>query len=565
MDLFRQKRLIKTFYLILILFIPLIWHLGVIQLVHGQEYSELALDQRTLKVALEDIPRGNILDRNGETLSGGQREPRILVFPPIITDKQAVIDKLALILDQKPQDLAPYFKGQPRYLPFPLTYNQTLAVNELNILGLRVEQVNFRYGPSPLAAHVIGHLGYISDIGRLDRLNSLSHKKYTLSDLVGQSGLEYFYEQQLKAASPANFARAYVDVYHHLIAGLGIKVENSANTGRQDVITTLDAHIQQVVEQVMDQRVHRGAVVVMDAQTGDLLAMASRPNFNPANIAKSLPGDNDTFLDHCTALYQPGSIFKIVVAAAALEEGLVKPGDIFVCLGEKDHLVSCWHKPGHGPITFEEAFAQSCNPVFAELGLKLGAAKIISYARAFGLESQSIIGYPIPRDKRQNMSLIGKPYNLVNSSIGQGPVLATPVQLTAMLNTIINDGVYIQPRLVKELKTEKGEVTRSFPLGSSHKVISSGTARELKRLMGLVTSQGVGREAMVPGYGSAGKTGSAQVANGVSTVNAWFCGYAPLEHPRYVVTVLVEEGVSGGESAAPVFREIMEGILPTSR
>ncbi|SHE58533.1 peptidoglycan D,D-transpeptidase FtsI family protein [Desulforamulus putei] len=562
MTIFQQKRLVKTFYIIFFLFVPLIIHLGFIQLVHGDEYKQKALEQRTLKVALEEIPRGGIFDRSGEkTLTLGNREPRVVIFPEIILDKEEAAGKLGLILGRKPEELTRYFEGRACFLPFALDYRQVRQIKELGIPGIMAEEIYFRYGPAPLAAHVVGHLGPISNSHQLERLNNLGDKKYQLTDLVGKSGLEYFYESQLKAGESNRFAKAYVDVYRNLLAGLGIKRESHSETGRQDVITTIDLDIQKTVEKVMDQKVQRGAVVVMDARNGDLLAMASRPNFNPANIALSLSGHKDTFLDHCTALYQPGSIFKVVVAAAALEEGLVKPTDTFVCLGEKDHLISCWHKPGHGPITFEEAFAQSCNPVFAELGLKLGSVKLISYARAFGLESQTIIGYPVPRDKRQNLSLIGEPYNLVNSSIGQGPVLTSPVQLTAMMNAIVNNGVYIEPRLVKGLRDEKGRFTNHFPMGSSHKVISCETARELKRLLSLVTTRGVGKEAMVPDYGTAGKTGSAELTGGSKKVNAWFCGFAPFDKPRYIVTVLVEEGISGGATAAPVFREIVEGIL----
>ncbi|MDO7788696.1 penicillin-binding protein 2 [Desulforamulus aquiferis] len=531
-------------------------------MVHGNEYKLRALEQGSIRVSLEEIPRGRVLDRHGiDSLTQGQREPRVVVFPEIIQAKEEASLLLSQVIRREPEELFRYLNGEAGFLPFALTKGQVRQIQELNILGLMVQEIDYRYGPKPLAAHVIGHLGPISDRSLLERLNNLEGKQYKLSDLIGKSGLEYFYEGVLKAGEPVSMVRAHVDVYRNLIAGLGIKKEEDRDTGRQDLITTLDGEIQRAVEEVMDRRVERGAVVIMDARNGDLLAMASRPNFNPGNVALSLPGDHDTFLDHCTALYQPGSIFKVVVAAAALEEGMVKPSDTFVCLGEHDHLVRCWHKPGHGPITFEEAFAQSCNPVFAELGLKLGAEKLITYAKAFGLESQKIIGYPVSRDPRQDLDLIGKPYSLVNSSIGQGPVLTTPVQLTAMINVIVNGGMYIEPRLVKELRAENGQTSRHFSLGNSHKVISSETARELKRLLGLVTTQGVGKEAGIQSYGSAGKTGSAELAGNTDRVNAWFCGFAPMESPKYIVTVLVEEGVSGGLTAAPVFREILEAIL----
>ncbi|GAB6182036.1 penicillin-binding protein 2 [Desulfotomaculum defluvii] len=565
MGYFQQKRIVKTFYLILFLFIPLIVHLGIIQLIHGDEYNKKALEQRSLKVALEEIPRGRILDRYGvNSLNRGGKVPKIVLYPQLIKNKEEVIDQLSIILDCSAQELVPLFEGNSGFLPHKLSQKQIAAVKDLKIPGLLVEDIYFRYGETPLASHVVGHLGRISEQDKLEQLNSLGSKKYNLSDLIGKTGLEYYYEAKLKAGEPASFTRAYVDVYRNLISGLGIHRESENDTGRQDVITTLDIQIQEAVEKIMDERVQRGAVVVMDARTGDLLALASRPNFNPANISLFLSEDQDTFIDHCTALYQPGSIFKVVVAAAALEEKIVKPTDTFICLGDKDHLISCWQKNGHGPITFEEAFAESCNPVFAELGLKLGSEKLIHYARALGLESQDIIGYPVPKDSRQKLDLISQPYNLVNSSIGQGPVLTTPIQLTAMLNTIVNNGVYIKPRLVKGIKNERDQYTQQFSLGDSHKAISSETSKELKRLLGLVTSQGVGKEAFVTGFGSAGKTGSAELATESGKVNAWFVGYAPYDNPRYIVTVLVREGISGGSTAAPVFRQIMEQILSPS-
>ena len=562
MNFFQQKRLIKTFYLIAFLFISLVVHLAIIQLIHGEAYNQKALEQRMLQVSLEEIPRGKILDRTGlQSLTMGKGEQRIVIFPQIIQEKQTAVNRLARILGRNPEELLPFFNSKPQFLPYPLTESQVRQVTDLGIQGILVEEINLRYGSVPLATHVVGHLGPISKTSSLKELNVFTGKKYKISDLVGTTGLEYFYEKELKAQQTTIFARAYVDVYQHLIRGLGIKKEQQRDSGRQDVITTLDWQIQATVERIMNERVQRGAVVVMDARTGDLVAMASRPSYHPGNIAVSLAGDSDAFLDHCTALYQPGSIFKVVVAAAALEEGLVKPTDSFVCLGDKEQYISCWHKPGHGPITFEEAFAQSCNPVFAELAIKLGPQKIIKYARAFGLDSQNIIGYPLPRDERQDLELIGKPYNLVNSSIGQGPVLTTPVQLSAMLNVIVNNGVYIEPRLVKGIINEQGQMNRHFPVGNSHKVISCETAKEIKRLLLLVTEKGVGKEAMVSGYLSAGKTGSAEMGNGKETVNAWFSGFAPYDKPRYVVTVLVEEGISGGVTAAPVFREIVQGIL----
>lgn len=562
MDFLRHKRIVQTFYLLLILFIPLLGRLADVQLNQGPEYARKALEQRSVKVVLEDIPRGNILDRQLNSLLGSGIQNRIVIFPSLMTDTQQVITALANLLQIDTEEIAKHFAGGSGILPYEITEEQERVIKEQNWAGVMVQGVHYRYLNQPLAVHLTGHVGKISSKEVIEQLSARSAKPYRLDDLVGKMGLEQYYEQELKANEPQRLVRAFTDATGTMLVGMGLKLEeDKVDLGRKDIVTTLDRRIQQIVETVMDEHIARGAVVVMDVHTGDILAMASRPNFNPADVSSVLPtAAADTFIDHCTALYHPGSIFKIVVAAAALEEGLVNNNSTFVCLGEKSPLISCWHPPGHGPISFEEAFAQSCNPVFAELACQLGAEKLIHYAKKLGLANQQVIGYPVPVDKRQDLNLISVPYNLVNSSIGQWPVMATPVQVTALINTIVNQGNYLPPRVVRELRTPDGTVTDRFLPGKSYRALSQDTAQQLQYLMTMAVEKGLGWRALVPELGSAGKTGSAEIA-GQQGVNAWFAGYAPLERPRYAVTILVEQGDSGGESAAPVFKEIMSRIL----
>ncbi len=566
MNLFQQKRLVKTFYLLLILFIPIVVRLIDVQITHSPEYARRALEQQSVKVVLEDIPRGDILDRNHHSLTGSDTEERIIVFPDLMDDPLEVAKVLADIVGVKKEEVLKQIRAGSGILPYQLSLEQVEKIKEAAYDGVTVLPVEYRYYGQPLAVHVVGHLGSISSQEMLTELTAAADKPYALGDLVGQMGLEKYYEPYLKATAPERLVYTVADAAGNLLAGIGLKVEvERPDPKRCDVVTTIDYRIQQIVEKVMDENeIKQGAVVVMDVHNGDIVAMASRPNFHPAEVSRFMGKDSvNTFIDHCTALYQPGSIFKIVVAAAALEEGLVTLDSTFVCLGHNADLVSCWHHTGHGLITFKEAFAQSCNPVFAELALELGAEKIISYAQKLGLDNQTIIGYPYPEDTRQDLNKIAEPYNLVNSSIGQGPVLASPVQLTAMLNAVVNDGTYLPPRLVRELRTADGKVVKRFAVGNSNKAISAATAEQLRELLSFSVQEGVASKAMVAHFGSAGKTGSAELP-GKTEVNAWFCGYAPLDRPRYAVTVLVEQGVSGGESAAPIFKEIIEQSLSLS-
>lgn len=555
----RQVAVFCFFIIILGLLTVCLW---MIQIRDGEKYAAMALEQGSIYVPLEDVCRGKILDRNLVSLTGGQEGERIVVFPSII-EKEEVIQGLSEILNMPRTVLADLLNGAPCYLPYQLSPAQIEAVTERGWKGVTVLPVSFRYGDRPLAAQVTGHLGKIASREELSILSIQGCKAYQYDDVVGKIGLEAMYESDLKGERPERAARVYHDAGGNILNGSVITVEEGVrDSSRRDLVLTIDTRIQQVVENVMDNRAIKGAVVVMEAGTGDLLAMAGRPAFHPAQVEDYLrKGGGERFFDHCTALYQPGSIFKIIVAVVALEEGIAGTDSLFTCGGAKDILIHCWNDTGHGNITFSRAFAESCNPAFARIGLSLGAQKIIDYAGKLGLDNQSVTGYPVPADPRQDMNLIAAPYNLVNSSIGQGPVLVSPVQIAAMMNAVVSDGIYRVPRLVKEVRRSGGGAAREFASEPGCQAIRPDTAAVLRELLELATDEGVARGSSVPVFGSAGKTGSAQTGDIKHSVNAWFTGYAPRVNPRYIVTVLVEDGASGSESAAPVFREIMEQIL----
>lgn len=564
MNFLPGKRVVQLFYAFLILFLLLMIRLSVIQVLEGGYYAAKAVQRETLTVSLEEFPRGQILDRHLRPLTQTVQSNRVIVFPQIITKSDLLAKELAAILKIDKNKLLPVLKRSPCVLPYHLSSGQAKKVRQHNWPGVLVLPVSFRYGPEPLAAQVVGHLGKIHSYREISSLSSKDKKAYGADDWVGRTGLELYYEHELRATGLQGYARLFMDARTEWLRGLGTEVNTRhLDSGRQNLVTTIDADIQRIAERVMDARVKKGAVVVMDVSTGDILAMAGRPTYNPhpREIEKYLKGDPEAFLDQCTMLFPPGSLFKVVIAAAALAEGIVSLEDTFHCRGERDGPVRCWYAPGHGTITFAKAFAQSCNPVFVKVALELGAEKLIAYAQYFGFDNQKVTGYPVPRDYRQNLNLISAPHSLANSSLGQGPVLATPVQVTAMMNTVVNDGVYRQSRLVRELRTEEGVVTRFFPGERGSRVIPSPVAGQLRQLLASVTTEGVGRGAYLEDYGSAGKTGSAQAGGTGERVNAWFCGYAPVDQPRYVVTVLVREGISGGQTAAPVFKEIMSEIL----
>lgn len=563
MDYLKQKRLVHLFLIIFICFLGLVSRLFLIQYRDGDLYACLALEQGSRWVSLENTPRGQILDRNGILLTGERMEDRVILFPAAVGNRDKVSSELAVILGVEQDNLNTCFDGEPCLLPYTLTPEQSAAIQKKGWTGVMALPVQFRYGEQQLAAHVIGHLGRVSTPEEFTDLSGRNNKVYHYDDLVGKTGLEMYYEDVLKGTLPQRTVRVYTDAAGRLLGGPGFIVEEQTEDyARCDLVLTLDVRIQKIVEEIMDQSISRGAVVVMDAGSGDILAMASRPGYHPARPEDYLDaGEKNCFLDHCTALYQPGSVFKVVIAAAALEEGVADFESQFNCRGAEETLLRCWKPEGHGALTFAHAFAESCNPVFARLGLQLGARKVIDYAGRFGLHSQSVLGYPAPQDPRQDLKRIADPYNLVNSSIGQGPVLVTPVQVASMINTAVSGGFYRQPRLVQEICNSSGDTLNKLPDDPGRRVISPETAEKLCALLEMAAEVGTGQGALVPVFGSAGKTGTAQVGDNSLSVNAWFAGYAPRANPRYVAAVLIEGSDGGSATAAPVFKEIMEGIL----
>ena len=352
----------------------------------------LALEQAA---AGPGIPQ-RILDRNLVPLTGERTEERVVLFPAAAGNREEVSSELAGILGVEQDNLSPYFDGEPCLLPYVVTPEQSAAVQNRGWTGVMALPVQFRYGEQQLAAQVIGHMGKISTPEEFTDLSGRNNKVYHYDDLVGKTGLEMYYEDVLKGSLPQRAVRVYTDAAGRLLGGPGFFVEEQTEDyARCDLVLTIDARIQKIVEEIMDHNVARGAVVVMDAGSGDILAMASRPGYHPARPEDYLDaaGGENCFLDHCTALYQPGSVFKVVIAAAALEEGVADFAGQFHCRGAGETLLRCWKPQGHGAITFVQAFAESCNPVFAKLGLQLGAQKVIDYAGLFGLDNQSVLGY----------------------------------------------------------------------------------------------------------------------------------------------------------------------------
>ena len=329
--------------------------------------------------------------------------------------------------------------------------------------------------------------------------------------------------------------------------GTGDKVNPSA------LVTTVDANLQKKVEEILNDNDVSGAVVVLQVKTGQVMAMASSPVFDPNHLDSYLTSENGELINKAIqGLYPPGSVFKIVVAAAALESGSITMDDTFDCKGKVTingvDLICEEKQDGHGTLDLGQAFAKSCNCYFAQLGKKTGSENIIEMARRMGLGKTTIAGFPdeeagsFPDESEREYS------GLSNLSIGQGSLLVTPIQIAKMTNIIANKGIDHNLSVIMSQQNEED---------AGQRVLTEATATEVGEMMERVMVEGTaaGSQTHVT---AAGKTGSAEAGGGNNeTVHGWFTGYFPAENPEYTVTVIAENGKTGSSSALPVFEEIV--------
>lgn len=402
-----------------------------------------------------------------------------------------------------------------------------------------------RYGERPLAVHL---LGYVNP-----------------GDGRGASGLEEACDDLL-AQGPGRAVATVVDGHQRPIPGLGVRVVRPPSDAPGNVRLTIHRGLQAKVDEIADRTLPKGAIVVMSPWTGEILALASRPAFDPNHPAAGLGAAGAPFINRALAAYQPGSVFKLVVLAAALEEDPEAFWQIYRDPGRLELGMLRFSCPGqgHGEVTLADALAFSCNTTFIRLGLALGAKKLVRMAERLGF------GLPVLQDLSgehpgELPPAYGQtPGDVANASIGQGGVLATPVQIARLVSAIANGGFLVTGRVMLGMEDSGG---RFQPFGESHapvRVLSQETARRMRDMMAGVVRYGTGRAAAIPA-GAGGKTGTAQTGRsderGRRLNHAWFAGFAPLKRPACVAVVFAEEGGSGAQVAAPIFNQVMAAAL----
>lgn len=538
----------KYLFLFLLLFLAL--RVFSIQTARSDEYSEAAAVQRWRNTRIY-AERGEILDRNGIKFTNRQTRFLAVIQPgELLKDASATgwaSDLLGMPMNELEGIISKSFL--PRAVMVP--EEQADTIMNAAIAGLSIVEVPVRNSEETLAVHMIG---YVDEKGE-----------------DGLSGIEKAYQNTLRKGGGV-FAGVLADAGNTAMEQFGYRIWDTTGVQKLNIKTTLDYHMQEIVEETMDRMVDRGAVVIVDILNGDLLAIASRPGFNPADINASLNDPAQPLFNRALGEYTPGSIFKIVTAAAALEKG-ISPGMSFECPGYArmgNLIMKCWNydQGGHGTLDMTQGFAQSCNTYFIRLGQEVGKRDIIAMAERLGLGRRTglyLQGIDEPYGLLPNTMGYTSAAEIANLSIGQGDLLISPVQAANLVSVIANGGILNRLSMIDCIVNDRGERIRNIKSPAWERVLRKETAETLQKMMMMTVEDGTGRLANIQGFGgSAGKTGSAEtgwVQDDRDVLHAWFVGYFPVVNPRYAMCVFIEDGTSGGKSAAPVFAEISAKIM----
>ncbi len=569
---------------VIVLFSVLAIRLFDLQVVRASTYRRLSEENR-IRLIPVDAPRGHILDRHGEVLVCNRPSYVVSILPFMLKEMERTIQRLSRILNVDPQEIIEKVSQRRwnRFAPVKIKRDidfKTLAIiqeHKLDLPGV-IYQVEPRreYLQGQLAAHLLGTVGEISP----RELGVYRGHRYRHGSLIGKAGLEKQYEPFLRGEDGMQYVE--VSAVGREIGPLADRPPAEVKPG-SDLILTIDLALQRVAEEALSDTVC-GAVVAIDPTSGEVLAMVSRPTFDPNLFSTVVPESTWRQLNEdpghpllnraIQCSYPPASTMKLVTAGAGLEYKVIGQYTRFApCSGAYKYgnrWFRCWRPEGHGSLALVGAVAQSCDVYFYQLGLKIGLERWSEFAAdcgfgvPLGLDLPNETGGLIP-DRAFYDRRYGKrkwsPGVLLNLSIGQGENLVTPLQMACFTAAIANGGIIYRPFLVREIRSVAGKSLPRDPQIVGHLPLSADNLKIIKRSMRAVVGdiKGTGRQAAIEGVVVAGKTGTAQNPHGED--HAWFIGFAPLDDPRIAVAVLVEQGGHGGSVAAPIAGKVMEAYL----
>ena len=574
---------------VLLIFLILGARLWQLQIIHGSEYA-LRAEQNRIRTIELVAPRGTISDRNHMPLVENRPSFNVLLYRESMKDQEATIRFLTEKLGVKQEDIEARFQRSQRAGFYrPMVVKEDAGMEDISTIEAHRAiypeiQVGFEprrlYHYGNLAAHLLGYVGEITE----EELAKDVFPGAKSGSQVGRRGVEKIYNNLLVGKDGER--QVSVDSVGREI---GLLNETDPIIGNE-VRLTLDLDLQSVAEKAMEGRV--GAIVAMDPRNGEILVMTSSPSFDPNAFSTRISTNEwNELLNNPTGPMQnraiqnshsPGSVFKLIMADAGLEEGLLDGNLTVTCRGSAvfyGRTFRCASKEGHGPLKLEQAIAKSCNIFFYELGRRLGIEKIAERGHAFGLGELTGIDLPgersgimpSPEWKRNARGSRWYPGETISVAIGQGAVNTTPLQILRAISAIATGGVLTTPHVLLDVEDDSWN-KREWPVRQIP--MDDENARRIREGMWQnVNDWGTGRNAAVPGQDICGKTGTAQVvgsenrqqAGKVLEDHSWFAGFGNKDNPEIAVVVFVEHGGKGGVASAPLAQQIFSSYFNKHR
>ena len=579
-----------------IAFFVIVIQLWYLQIIQGTDLRQLS-ENNCVRIRENPADRGMILDRKGHILAHNRPSFEVYLVPEDLKSNPEVVPRVGELLKISEEEIQEKLKQQKRRAPFkPVRIKADIDWNELAVLesnrvhlpGLIVDVRPRRaYNYSDLAAHLIGYLGEVDE----GELRQSKGAPYRMGALIGKYGVEYRWEEDLRGVDGGR--QIEVDAM-----GRELKPLQSVDPfPGNNVVLTIDFGLQKVAEEAFQGK--NGALIAMDPKTGQILAMVSRPSFDPSVFARNITPEEWKGLTESPyhplqnrgiqGQYPPGSVFKIITAIAGLETGAITPQTQMNCAGAYPYgnrNFRCWKEGGHGTLSLHRALVESCDIFFYQLGLKVGVDAIAHYAQEFGLGRLTEI--PIPHEKAGTVpstswkkKRFGVPWysgETLSLSVGQGYLNATPIQLVSLMSAVANGGRLYLPQVVERVENIYGSALKEYaPVETGKADVSESTLRIVQEaLLGVVNEpRGTGGACALKDVKVAGKTGTAQVVRLPQDFkkgdmdrlpakfrdHAWFVAYAPFEDPTIAVVVLVEHGGFGAAAAAPIAKKVIETFM----
>ncbi len=572
-------------FLLLMVIIVRLYYLQVYQ---ADRYKTLA-DENRISTRLLVPPRGIIYDRNGVTIASNQQNFQALIVAEQAPNVQETLDAFKKIMPlsaAEEERIKKDLKRNRSFVPIKIRDNLSweevskIQLNAPDLPGIVIDEGLTRYYPFGAAmTHILGYVSSVSDKDvKDDPLLEVPGFK------IGKSGIEKYLEKDLRGES--GNLKLEVNAYGRIMK----EIERVDGIPGKDVQLTIDSRLQQKAFELFGEE--SGAAVLLDVHTGEILAFVSAPSFDPNMMTQGLSTKDWNALLHnernpltdkaISGQYSPGSTFKMIVALAALEAGIIKPETRTYCAGKMflgNHAFHCWKKEGHGHLNVVEALQHSCDIFFYETAQKLGIEKIADMARRFGLGSKINVGLEnekaglIP-DKEWKLKRFGEPWQQgesLISGIGQGYILTTPLQLATMTARLVNGGYEIKPTFLKVSDKEKNKIKKIDVSPANLELVKEGMYAVVNKPGGTAWRS----QFDYHGERMGGKTGTTQVRRitmkerreGIKKESelpwrlrnhALFVGYAPHDNPKYAVAVLVEHGGGGSSVAAPLAGKILK-------